>query len=136
MSGFCVEEQPDGILIYRFEDFRRETTDQWIKQVKSLKDHYGKLGWHLRELYLINAATFPTPYATRTAISLAAARPQTLALSTAVVITNTNIAFTIRHILRRVPNAKYVQSVNTMEEGEAWLNERHRLYLQGVALEY
>lgn len=136
MSGFCVEEQPDGILVYRFEDFCRDTTNDWVEQVRALKVHYDKKGWHLRELYLVPATTLPTPYATRVAIGLAAARPKTLALSTAVVLTNSNISFAMHHILSRVPSAKYVHPVNTAEEGVAWLNERHSKYRQGIALEY
>lgn len=136
MSGFCVEEQPSGILVYHFEDFYRDTTNDWVDQVRALKAHYDKNHLHLRELYVIRTTTFPTPYATRIAIGLAASRPKMLALSTAVVLSNSNISFAMRHVLYRVPNAKYVKPVNTVEEGVGWLNHRHTRYQQGIALDY
>jgi hypothetical protein len=128
MSGFRVEERPDGIIVYHFSDFRRAATDEWVDTTMAYMQRYDEKGEHLRLLNLIETSVLPTPYGTTKAMQLAASRPQTLAMSLAVNIPNVTIMTGIRFILNRVQNTDYIRMFNDNNNAVEWLDERHQQF--------
>ena len=77
----------------------------------------------------------PTPYLLKRAIGVLNARPTDLVISAAMTVKNPNITMGITHVMKRIHRSKHIHLVTKVEEGNGWLNERHRQYQQGSALE-
>lgn len=135
MSGLLIEKRPDDVIVMLVNDAARQTVNDWAEQIQSLYQTYCADDHHLRLLYIFDASIMPTPYLIKRAIGVLNARPPELVISAAITVQNQNIAMGITHIMKRLHYAKHIHLVTKVEEGNGWLNERHRQYQQGLALE-
>lgn len=135
MSGFQVKERPDGILIYYFEDSEKNTIDEWFNTSVAIQREYDKNHRHLRVIYQKEAIELPTPYGVSQTIRLIGLRPPTLCFSTAIVSSNLHFQMASQYISQRIPYSNHVFRVEDVQEGIAWLNERHRKHQQGLPLD-
>lgn len=135
MSGFQVKERPDGILIYFFEDSEQNTIDEWVKTSLATQSEYEKNNQHLRVIYQMEGVELPTPYAVHQTIRFIGLRSSKLCFSTVIVNPNLHFHMASQYISQRIPYSNHIRRVEHIEEGIAWLDERHRKYQQGMSLE-
>lgn len=135
MSGFQINERPNGILVYSFEDSEQNTIDDWVEQSLIIQCEYETSHRHLRLVYQCDEVKLPTPYAVRQTIRLINSRPLSLHFSSAIVVSNLNFDMVSQHIIKRVPYSNHIHPVKDFEEAIAWLDERHRKFQPGLPLE-
>jgi hypothetical protein len=124
MSSFRAVQRPNGIWEFHFQDFRRDTTDEWVKTALHDNQHYAATGQHLRQIYYIGKGVLPTPYATSQAVMLARTMPKHIRISTAILVPNTAIMTVARITVQRVPGTDYLRLFSTEQEAEHWLAQR------------
>ncbi|QPC83409.1 hypothetical protein G4Y79_03230 [Phototrophicus methaneseepsis] len=129
MSGFRAVERSDGIWEFHFQDFKRDTTDDWVQTAMRDNRHYANTGEHLRQIYYIESSVLPTPYASSKAIMLAQKMPPNIHISTAVLVPNHAIVSVARIIVKRVPGTDYMRIFMDEDLAEAWLEQRHQEYV-------
>lgn len=134
MSGFQINERPDGIFVLEFVDLSRDTIDEWALQILKLHKEYAENQEHLRLLYLHKYAISSSPYAVSQTIAVLSARSPTLRYSSAVVVPSIELQMVAQHIHKRIPHSNNTRIFEDVEEAIAWLNERHRKYQQGITL--
>lgn len=135
MSGLQINERPDGILVFEFKELSRDAIDEWVHQILKTQKEYDENKEHLRLLYFHEIAMSSSPYAVNQTIHVLSARPSTLVYSTAVVVPSLELQMVAQHINNRIPNAKNTRIFRECEEAIDWLNERHRMFQEGLPLE-
>jgi hypothetical protein len=109
VAGLTYYVREDGVLVYKFADFRRETMD-------------------LRSLYLVGDLVL-TLYAISLGVETARKTPPTLRESMAVVAPRGLVWTLFRNLFRRLP-PRQQQSIHifaTEAEALVWLQEREHL---------
>lgn len=135
MTGLFIEKRSDDIIVMAVHDLSRQTVNDWAEQIQTLYQTYRADGRHLRLLYIFDADVMPTPYLIKRAIGVLNARPTDLAISAAMMVKNQNIEMGLTHIMKRVYKHKHIHLVKDVDDGIAWLNDRHQKYEQGIFFE-
>ena len=129
MSGFITTERPDGILYWRFEDFRRATSDEWTAAFRRILRELDAQNGHFRCLVHFGKGALPTPYMTQEAIEAMKDIPPNLAMSVAMVSENKMMFNIVRFAMNSVSNIDYIRFFDSDEEGIVWLKERQKAFL-------
>ena len=130
MSSLLIKKRPDDIIVIFVQDQSRQTVNDWAEKIQVLYHAYHRDGSHLRLLYEFDSTVMPTPYLIKRAIGVLNARPSDLAISAALIVKNYNIQMGIKHIMKRIYHSKHIHLVKSVEEGIAWLDERHERFEQ------
>jgi hypothetical protein len=124
--GLVVEHRPDGILIYRIRNVRRETADAlYVAMTERDQDAY-QSGRHVRSILDLRGAGWPTPYGAGKLIQSAEETPVGLRESVAVIVSDSIAMQLISLLLHRLPSRtqKVTRLFSTEEEAIEWLTQR------------
>ncbi|MCA9894719.1 MAG: hypothetical protein KC615_17150, partial [Anaerolineae bacterium] len=124
MSGFIASERSDGIMYWRYEDLRRDTTDEWTRTMRQVMQDLDVRHGHFRCLVHFATGAMPTPYLTTEALKVMRDIPPTLAMSVAMVSENNMMFGIVRFAMNKVAKTDYIRFFDTDEEAITWLKER------------
>lgn len=128
MSGLKMDVRSDGIYVWTFTDFKRDTTDEWICTLRQVMDEYDTRNEHLRCLAYFSESALPTPYSTTQAISMLRDRPKSLSISVAMMSENSLIFGVVRFAMQQAQRVDFIRLCKSEQEAFAWLNERQASY--------
>ncbi|MCA9883184.1 MAG: hypothetical protein H6670_13855 [Anaerolineaceae bacterium] len=129
MSGFIASERPDGIMYWRYEDLRRDTTDEWTRTLRETTREYDAQQKHFCCVVHFGKGAMPTPYLTTEAIKVMRDLPTTLAMSVAMVAENNMIFGIVRFAMNKVSSTDYIRFFDTDEEAITWLKKRQEEFV-------
>ncbi|MAU12706.1 MAG: hypothetical protein CL607_22985 [Anaerolineaceae bacterium] len=113
----------------------RETVSEWAETVMALQRTYHETDQHLRVFYTFDADLLPTPYLVMRSISVLSSADPDLKLSIAAVIPTRILMNSSQHVVTHVYNGRSIHLVESVDEANAWLNERHRKFQQRLPLD-
>lgn len=135
MSGLSVLLRPDGVHSFHFADVKRETVSEWAELIAELQQTYYETNQHLRVFYTFGADLLPTPYLVMRSISVLSSADPDLKLSIAAVIPTRMLMNSSQHVVTHVHNGHSIQLVESVDDANNWLIDRHRKYQQGLPLD-
>ena len=129
LEGITVEQWDNGITVYRVHDLRRSTVDAWFTYAAEADEIGYAAGRHVRSIYDLRKAGWPTPYTISEAIRGANSTIPDIRESVAVLVRD-NIGFQMVRITINRLTRKARQSIRLFlheDDALAWLEERREV---------
>jgi hypothetical protein len=126
VTGLVVEQRPDGIVVYRVRNVKRETADALYEAFHNNDLEAFQERRHSRTILDLRGAGWPTPYGTARMIQSADETPEGLCESTAVITSDSVAMQLVGLLLQKLPARTQRSTRLFLREDDAveWLKQR------------